>query len=96
MVTARHDTEQIRFLGDDLRDVMVAMTITFNQAAGVHVGDLGSEHLAAEIERFRDDWRMGEGRIADGLLDAVSFLRHAADVYEAIEASVIGATGQQR
>lgn len=96
MVTARHDTEQIRFLGDDLRDVMVAMTITFNQAAGVRVGDLGSEHLAGEIERFRDDWRMGEGRIVDGLLDAVDFLRRAADAYEAIESSLIAAMGTQR
>lgn len=95
MVTAQHNTEELRFLSQDLSDVMAAMTITFRQAAGVSVGDVGSSHLASEIERFREDWRMGEGRIMDNLLDAMTYVREAADAYEMIESSAIAAMGPQ-
>ena len=93
MVTARHNTNEIRFLSEDLRDVMSAMVRTFNQAAQVTVDDVGSPHLVDEIERFREDWRMGESRIVDNLLDAIDYLQQAANAYESIEASAIAAMG---
>ena len=95
MVTARHDTDELRFLGEDLRDVMSALVVTFDQAAKVQADDVGSPHLSSEIERFREDWRMGERRIVDNLIDAIDFLQQAADAYEQIEASAIAAMGPE-
>ena len=95
MVTARHDTDELRALGESLADVLAAMTVTFRQAAGANVGDLGSPRLADEVERFRSDWRMGERRIGDNVIDAMTFLRQAAEAYEAIESSAIDAMGPQ-
>lgn len=94
MVTARHNTEELRYLSEALSDVLAAMTITFRQASSADVGEVGSAHLASEIDRFRSDWRMGEGRIGENMIDAMTYLQQAAEAYEQIESSVIDVTGR--